>query len=490
MRRTTSASGRARRSHSPGRGGSGGDARARLEIDDERRALERRIAFDLERSARRNEPDVARHGSALRLRGNPVARRANAARRLDQPGLGQPALLHRGDDRGLNLDERVLREIVTEAERVRAGPSARTAPSSTPMVALIARISSASVITIPSKPSSQRSRSWRITRLVVAGTSSSAGTRMCAVMIEAAPASIAARNGGSAFATNASRSSWTTGSSRCESASVSPCPGKCFAHAATPWPWRPRTKAATCLADEPGIRAERPDPDDRVQRIRVHVGDRREVEVDADRGEIGADRGGDLLGEVDVVDSAERSVPGVRAPVRRLEPRDVAALLVDGHEKVAALGAQQVVQSPELNAVVDVPRIEHDAPESSREPVANPVGRHVAREAREEARRREALELLAHPLTDPAVSPNAILRWTRRKKTTTGIAVKRRRRHQRAPVRVPARTEEVREPDREGLVRLVAQEDVREDELVPDGDEDEHRRRHEPGRHERQEDAA
>src|SRR5205823_4913974 len=46
----------------------------------------------------------------------------------------------------------------------------------------------------------------------------------------------------------------------------------------------------------------------------------------------------------------------------------------------------------------------------------------AAREAREDAGRGEPLEL-AHPRTAPAVRPNAMRRWTSRKKTTTGIAV-------------------------------------------------------------------
>jgi hypothetical protein len=70
-----------------------------------------------------------------------------------------------------------------------------------PIVALMARISRASVITMPSKPSSPRRRSRRTMGLVVAGRSSSAGTTMCAVMIDATPAEIAARNGGSAVRT-------------------------------------------------------------------------------------------------------------------------------------------------------------------------------------------------------------------------------------------------------------------------------------------------
>ena len=60
---------------------------------------------------------------------------------------------------------------------------------------------------------------------------------MCAVMIDCTPAAIAARKGGKPSATSPA----TVGSSRCESRSVAPWPGKCFAHAATPYACTPVT---------------------------------------------------------------------------------------------------------------------------------------------------------------------------------------------------------------------------------------------------------
>ncbi len=92
----------------------------------------------------------------------------------------------------------------------------------------------------------------RCARLSVAGSSSIAGTRMCAVMIDWTPASIAARKGTSSRARSVSRSTSIVGSSRCESARVDPCPGKCFAHAATPTAWSPVTNAAVCRATSAG----------------------------------------------------------------------------------------------------------------------------------------------------------------------------------------------------------------------------------------------
>jgi hypothetical protein len=57
---------------------------------------------------------------------------------------------------------------------------------------------------------------------------------MCAVMMEATPASIAALNGTNSTRSSRSGGCSTIGSSWCESVAVSPCPGKCFPQAAIP----------------------------------------------------------------------------------------------------------------------------------------------------------------------------------------------------------------------------------------------------------------
>ena len=94
---------------------------------------------------------------------------------------------------------------------------------------------------------------------------------------------------------------------------MSPCPGQCFAHAATPAPWSPRTNARDVARGELGRGAERAHADDRAQRIGGEVGDGREVEVDAAAREVAAERRRDALRQLDVVDGAERPVPGVGA---------------------------------------------------------------------------------------------------------------------------------------------------------------------------------
>jgi hypothetical protein len=126
--------------------------------------------------------------------------------------------------------------------------------------------------------------------------------------------------------------------------------------------------------------AERADPDHRVPRVRVHVGDRREVEVHANRGEVGADRRAHLLRERDVVHHAEREVPRIRAAAIVLEPRHVAALLVDHDEQAAQLGRQR----GHLLRARNVTREEHDAAQAPLDPAPQPVGRRQTRESRQE----------------------------------------------------------------------------------------------------------
>ncbi|RAO63095.1 hypothetical protein PSN01_00666 [Micromonospora saelicesensis] len=131
---------------------------------------------------------------------------------------------------------------------------ARTAAGPTPPAATAAPfISSASVMTVPVKPYSVRSRSTRTARLKVAGSAPvSAGTRMCAVITARAPAAtMAAKGGRSRWRSRLSGAS-TVGSSWWESVTVAPCPGKCLAQAATPAACNPATAAAEWAATRTG----------------------------------------------------------------------------------------------------------------------------------------------------------------------------------------------------------------------------------------------
>ncbi len=182
----------------------------------------------------RRRPPPARSTRAAASR-EAVLRDAETFRRRRRVRRAR-ARRHRRRDRGRDTERPRLPR--SRARRLPPRPRWRRSPSSR------AR---------PSRPGRRtrarpRRRSWSISRLIVAGVSPLARTTMCAVMIERAPASIAARKGVSA----PSSSDVDDRNARCESTEVSPCPGKCFAHAATPALWRPRTNAATCLATSAG----------------------------------------------------------------------------------------------------------------------------------------------------------------------------------------------------------------------------------------------
>ena len=183
-------------------------------------------------------------------------------------------------------------------------------------------------------------------------------------------------------------------------------------------------------------------------------------------------------------------VAGVRAAVAPLEPRDVAALLVDRHAARARRSARSAPHSsPSCSGSSTLRANSTTPPRPALEPGQHPVAAPRGRRSREEAappRAGRAASL--NPCTAPAVSPNAILRCTSRKKMITGIAISVE------PPSAPPQSvfrlvpSEVREPDRDRLLRLVVQQDAREDVLVPARDEREDRGRDEPGRDERQQD--
>jgi hypothetical protein len=128
-----------------------------------------------------------------------------------------------------------------------------------PYGSLTARISSPSVTTTPSKQREPRSSDSAATDREAGSVPVSPGTCRCPGIMVSTPASIAARNGGRSRVTTSDRSPDTTASSRCESSTVDPCPGKCLAQAATPADCRPRTAAAPCRATSAGET-----PNDRV----------------------------------------------------------------------------------------------------------------------------------------------------------------------------------------------------------------------------------
>ncbi len=121
-----------------------------------------------------------------------------------------------------------------------------------PVSALAPAMSRASLTTTPSKPSSSRSTPITLRENVAGRCGSIDETTMWEVMTDATPASTAARKGASSRSWSTSRVTSTRGSPWCESTTVSPWPGKCFAQAATPVDCRPSTQAAVWRATRAG----------------------------------------------------------------------------------------------------------------------------------------------------------------------------------------------------------------------------------------------
>ena len=197
----------------------------------------------------------------------------------------------------------------------------------------------------------QQPRRARV-RLSVAGASSSDGTTMCAVMIALT----------SGLDRRAERQQRRLEVALRRAAARGASPGRCRRGPGSASRRRrrgsagaPRRTPRTCRATSAGIGAERADADHGVVGIRVHVRAGSEVEVDAGPGAERADRGADLGRDGHVVDDAEREVARERAAGRDLEPGDVAALLVRGHEHGRVLGAQRRRQPGDLLDVADVP---------------------------------------------------------------------------------------------------------------------------------------
>ena len=183
----------------------------------------------------------------------------------------------------------------------------------------------------PLKPSSSRRIRWTIFGDSVAGRSSSIEvTSTCAVMINATPASMAALNGANSMARSRSGACSTIGSSRCESAAVSPCPGKCLPQAATPLTLQLVDDDAAQLRHDVRLLAQRPIADDRIFRVGVDVEDGRVVERDADGGQFRRQCAGKLPRKCRVFTSTQHRH---RRPLRkrRSQARDAPAFLVDAY---------------------------------------------------------------------------------------------------------------------------------------------------------------
>ena len=220
---------------------------------------------------------------------------------------------------------------------------------------------------------------------------------------------------------------------------VSPCPGKCFAHAATPAPCSPR-RTRRRAARRARVGAERPHADDRARRVDEHVGDRREVEVHAAAREIAAERRRHALASADVVDGAEREVPGIRAARRARSSRvtsppssSIATTRPSRSARSAAVSARELLGVATFRANSTTP------PRPALEPAPTPSPARVEPvERREERRRGEPLER-SLTLDGAGGQPERDLPLHEQEEDDHRDRDQRRAGHQPAPVRVPAR---------------------------------------------------
>ena len=396
-----------------------------VELDDEHRPVApetapvarsaRRAAASPMSRERRHRPRPRAGACDAATRAAASASRSSPSRRSEPP----PTIASR-----TRAHVRLV-DVVAEAERVGPGGEREHGGLLHPVaVPLIAPISSASVTTMPVNPSSSRSRPVSTARLSVAGSASSAGTTMWAVITDSAPAAKAATNGTSSTARSSSRARLDD-----REAEVRVDLGRRRGRgSASRRPRRrppagPSTNAATWRATRAGSLPNERTPIDRVQRVRVDVGDRGEVVGDrrprAARRRRRARRPRSAPGRRPRRARA-RPARSSRAPPRagsRRRPPRRSRRRVSGETRIDAVSARSCSGSRTLRAKRTTP------PRPGVELAQEPVGRRLAGEPGQDAGPREPLERGAHPLTEPAVRPKAMRRCTSRKKTTTGIAV-------------------------------------------------------------------
>jgi hypothetical protein len=117
-------------------------------------------------------------------------------------------------------------------------PAAPPPPPRRPPTPFTPSMCSASVTTSPPKPSSPRAApsgsAPTASPAAAPASGSSAGTARCAVMTPSTPAVDRRPERRQLHVVQTRRSTCRTGSARCESVSVSPCPGKCFTTVSRP----------------------------------------------------------------------------------------------------------------------------------------------------------------------------------------------------------------------------------------------------------------
>ena len=336
--------------------------------------------------------------------------RLDAACRLGEPVERQAAILDCARDRPADALDGLVGEVVAEAEGVgaRQRAPARRPPRRRPCP-LTARISSASVITSPSKPSSARSSpvehvaAHRRRRSSSAGTTDVRGHDRLHAGLDRGPER---QQRGRERRRSATRQLEVRVLRRVAVArEVLRAGGDAApleARARTP---RRAVRRAPGRSRTSGRRSRG------SSGFEFTSATGREVEVDADRGAESPP-----IAARDRARSARRRrrrraprLPGVRAAASRLEPRDVAALLVDPDQRSGRSARSDAVSAASCSRSRDVVGEEADAAEAL--PRAG-AGSSPAARAREssgtDAGRREPLELAGgHPLHRAGRQPEA-----------------------------------------------------------------------------------
>ncbi len=126
---------------------------------------------------------------------------------------------------------------------------------------------------------------------------------------------------------------------------MSPWPGKCLAHAATPAARKPRTKATPWRATSAGSAPNERTPMTGLAGLLLTSTHGARSSVMPASAIIAPMALATAEVSRDVVDLSERGVAREAAPHRHLQPRDVAALLVGGHDWLAPASRRLAVRS-------------------------------------------------------------------------------------------------------------------------------------------------
>ena len=294
--------------------------------------------------------------------------------------------------------------------------SAATNPSTMPMVAETAAISSASVSTVPVNPSSSRSTPVVICLLIVANSRSSAGTSRCPVITARQPASIAARNGRYSACGQLVPVPVQGGHLVVRVGAGGTVPREVLGAGRHPGALDAPDRGRDLPGRHHRVGAERPHPDHRVGRIEVHVGHRGQVQRHAGPGQPGADAGIDRLGGGRIVQPAQRGRTRRRAAPDGVQPGDVAALLVQAEHQVATGRCPQPLGQPGHRTAVAEVGAEQDHPaEPVGQPAQQPVRWGSPHETRHETGQRQPADLGFGTHDHPSqLAANGIdnLRWT------------------------------------------------------------------------------